>query len=119
MIKIQEIEAIIQHRRMWTRISQLIREGREYTVVVPYKEIALRELGIETKDLPRNLCWCCEVSESDNCESCLVVWENNPNSKCTSNTGEYYKFICALRSKNWERAEELALQIANLPERFR
>lgn len=116
MIKVQEIEAIIQHRRMWNKIAELIHNGMECTTIVPYKEKALEELGLKISEFPRNMCWCCEATE---CDNCLVIWENNPESKCTSETGEYWKFILALRWKNWERAEELATTIANLPERFK
>ena len=119
MIEINRIEAIIQHRIMWNKIAELIHNGMKCNAVVTYKEKAFEELGLTKEKLPRNLCWCCDVSESNNCDSCLVIWENNPMSRCTSDTGEYWKFIFALRSKNWKRAEELAIEIANLPERVR
>jgi hypothetical protein len=114
MIDIHRIEAVVKHRMLWNKIAELIEIGVHFNTISPYKDKAFEELGIEKYEQPRNMCWCCEVTD---CEHCLVVWENNPNSKCTSNTGEYYKLLFALRHKEWERAIEIAKEIANLPER--
>lgn len=105
-------EAVAGHRKLWGKITDLLRSGEKYDYADDYKKIALREIG-ECDGL-FNDCYCCEYSNDNHCIDCPVIWENDD----TCCHAEYGIFCRAVLNKDYFLATEYAEKIANLPERW-
>lgn len=121
-MKLTKQEAIENHRKMWNWIAdETLR--RKHAV---NKEEYFNHFNIESKDIPRCECYCCEyVFNRENhvtCNACPVVWGNDKTVYCLTDSSLFYKWECIilfldLLKENYLEAAELARQIANLPER--
>lgn len=132
MRTITKEEAVTLHRKMWNEIANMIHEGIQYTLVSAYKEGALDRLGIERTDAKRPLqnCFACEYAKQNVecnmclCSSCPLNWTGAEHrwdwKNCQDEGSPYRKFTYALsvhKGLDYEKAEQYAREIANLPER--
>lgn len=127
-MKLTKKEAIENHRKMWNWIAVMLKSerykafdymehGKKYgTAIVFLKRAYINMIGLKEEILCD--CFCCEYfphhdNQSYDNEPCLVVWQNG-----NCNNSEYGQ-LCELpyTSENLPKAVELALKIANLPER--
>lgn len=123
MGKLSKRQAIKKHRTMWNKVAEVISEHRSYNSIARYKEEALKRLGW-TEDYPLHQCYCCEYDDiqltkprlrfQERCDHCPVVWRDG---KCANYDSEYgeLKLILERVRPDWDKAHEIALQIANLP----
>lgn len=131
MRKLTREEAVSLHRQMWNEIANLLHEGKHYTVVMEYKRQALYRLGISDAlhEKPLNHCFCCEYSNQNGkvgdvgCPLCPLHWADTDRpcmNTCGHDDSPYSKFTLSLsvfRGVDYEKAEQYAREIANLPER--
>lgn len=126
-MKLTKKEAIENHRKMWNWIAVMLKSerykvfdytecGTRYGITILFLKYAyINMIGLNGKVTCN--CFCCEYvlqkKWGHSCDDCLLVWNER---SCTS--GEY-GVLDALEytPENLPKAVELALEIANLPER--
>lgn len=128
-MKLTKKEAIENHRKMWHWIATMLKSerykafdymecGTNYRMTVALlKGVYLNMIGLEGEIFGH--CFCCEYSHNQDdfcgCAFCPVIWDNNVWG-CED--GEYGWLIdLPYIPENLPKAAELALRIANLPER--
>lgn len=113
--------AIEEHRKMWRWIAEQYRGGSEEDYW-RLKRQYTRNLGIEIM----NACFCCEYDQQENetdCEQCPIDFGKGKYS-CEKNRNSPYSKLtrCNVYASNMMNSDymaDLALEIANLPERKR
>ena len=111
-------EAVRLHRELWNKIAELIKENgiEKYDYNIDkIKKSALEELGYDPKNI-YEYCWCCEYNNEHGgyrCKRCPVEWDNIICSE--SEFGEFWYAVEDEESE--ELAYNIAIKIANLPER--
>lgn len=128
-IKMTKEEAIVNHRRLWNEIADMLDRGERYDHVDVLKRQALNNIG-EENDIHNN-CYCCEYAKND-CRKCPVIWNNERYYDYMCETGyddifddlydvkdksEWANFLILIKQKDYDIAAEIAREIANLPER--
>lgn len=121
MKKLTREQALFEHRKMWNWIAD---ETLKRKVCVT-KEDYFETFKNEYSDKIESNCWCCEYIKNKygfrKCSKCIIDW-----NKC----GEPVSFICMsglfgkwfdlviiyYKSNDYEKASDLARQIASLPE---
>lgn len=107
-------ETVAEHRKMWNWIAD---ETLRLKRVVNKSEYFF-SIGLRRNDWPVCKCFCCEYT-SMCCDHCPLEWHGS--DKTISQTcfigGEYSRWRLACEVGDWEKASDLARQIANLPER--
>lgn len=121
-------EAVAQHRRMWRWIAGQYKDGRKihvYDLKVEY----CKSNGFEYL---RDFCFCCEIARKktpiDNyCICCPLIWGTEDLAEsyfCEKHTdipkpSPYWNLHNLSDDEEFDtnKAYELALQIANLPEK--
>lgn len=106
-------EAIKRHRMMWNWIAyETLKRKRRV-----YKSEAVKHFGWNPCMMVAD-CWCCTYDHKDNqlgCKNCPVVWPSEHCMDCTG--GGLFKKWSLTAPIDYEKAADLAYQIANLPER--
>ena len=121
-------QAIEEHRKMWNWIAKQIKtQPLEERFSTPcYNWVNLisdlkRYYLYDFKEVENN-CFCCEYAFNTSgydqrmCDFCPLVWSG---IGCCDASGEYLRLISlnGYSDENKENAYELALKIANLPEK--
>lgn len=118
--------AVEKHRELWNKIAEIMDEkanedptecdGKKLRDLELKKMAMLRLTGVKRI---KNNCYACEYDDqfysADECSHCPFIWGNNPELACYEAEYEYFKN--ALYIESFKRAREIALEIANLPER--
>lgn len=121
-------EAIESHRKMWNWIAVMLKSerykafdytehGKRYgTAIVFLKRVYINMIGLKGEILCD--CFCCEYgchqdNQSCACEPCPIIWQNG---KCINSEYEQLTSL-PYAPENLPMAVELALKIANLPEK--
>ena len=106
-------EAVKRHRMMWNWIAyETLKRKRRV-----YKSEAVKHFGWNPCMMVAD-CWCCTYDHKDNqlsCKNCPVVWPSEHCMNCTG--GGLFKKWSLTAPIDYEKAADLAYQIANLPER--
>lgn len=111
-------EAVKKHRELWNEIANIL-SGMETRDITDWilKRVALENLG--EKEMPLNNCYCCEYVQpydhGNSCDTCPVKWGCSGEFCCDDS--EFGDFKEALWFREYDLAREIALGIANLPER--
>lgn len=128
-IKMTKEEAIINHRKLWNEVADMLDRGERYDHVDVLKRQALNNID-EENDIHNN-CYCCEYAKND-CRKCPVIWNNERYYDHMCETGyddifddlydvkdksEWANFLILIKQKDYDTAAEIAREIANLPER--
>lgn len=124
-MKLTRKEAIENHRKMWKWIAEKSLERKEKV----QKDDYFAENGkIDWRSVPDLQCYCCHFTKQNElralvCDKCPLMWGDNAADNCIDiyvngilfeYKGTWSKWV---REKDYEKAAEYALQIANLPER--
>ena len=130
-IKMTKEEAIVNHRRLWNEIADMLDRGERYDHVDVLKRQALNNIG-EENDICNN-CYCCEYAKND-CRRCPVIWNNESydymceigyDDSCedlyddlydVKHNSEWANFLMLMKQKDYDTAAKIAREIANLPE---
>lgn len=126
-IKMTKEEAIVNHRRLWNEIADMLDRGERCNHVDVLKRQALNNIG-EENDIHNN-CYCCEYAKND-CSRCPVIWNNESYDDYMCEIGyeddfsiyvehnsEWANFLILIGEKDYDTAAKIAREIANLPER--
>lgn len=115
-------QAIRGHRKMWNWIAEQYRNGsKEAICLLKSRYIAKHTSYTKIK----HYCFCCEYNQQENgiaCEKCPINFGEGKYSCETNENSPYEKLLkysdfdyCESKDSNY--MAELALQVANLPER--
>lgn len=105
------------HRELWNRLA----DGIAQTKSAVSKEKVLRDMGYNPLSVD-GLCFCCEYTKQRSqtgrrdCSKCPLRW---PDGKCITDNdaGLYDRWYSAVACCNFEKAEEYARTIADLPKK--
>lgn len=118
MSELTREEAVKKHRELWNEIANILSEMEiENTAIWVLKTTALRNIG--EKEMPLNNCYCCEYAQPydhvNSCDICPIKWGCRGEFCCGDS--EFGAFVEALEDDNFYLARQIALTIADLPER--
>lgn len=112
--KLTFTQAVELFRKHWNTIADMTpEEMKKCGCVMDIKRRALEKIGIDD-----NVCHCCFCCEYTNmrCNLCPIEWSGS-HARCSTPSGEYSRFACAINYEEYEQAVVIARKIANLPAR--
>lgn len=109
-------EAVANHRKMWNWIAEETLRRKHFVS----KEDYFDSIGLDIDEWPICNCYCCEYAGVD-CSFCPLKWTTGKGDPCPVcyNMGQFGRWKDAIKFNDWEEAEIVAKEIANLPERER